>query len=723
MSMEEKNLQIQNYINQLAVNVNKDYPGLIDEEIVKKALELYKDSPKQIEEIIKEIESQKQKLIIKWNEEKKLNEELKSKFNSKNIEIKNIEELDISTISYETMEQLFFHYSWNKYLESYDKYGMKAVVGENSKGIDPEASIFFSKGVEGVLELWDVWLKWRLNRQNNPQFNGKTHGEIEETNKRFRTGQITEEEKKNWYYWIDYFKNKKYVNNQTMLKKLYEYQFTEMINSSYFMLDLKENKEFVYNQIDIKKQWAIERARKTENGIDPLTATQYGNYSDFSTPIVDKWNMQTIPGLDVTIEPDRLKKLKVKEHDDVLSVLLFMYDKYKKEIPVDRQIKFDMLDGFVTYAKDKRVKMENEQTIQAGLNSLIEEIKTQKFEGTDDEIKIQQIMYLDNYIKKNIDYGFETVEYSIQHPDDININNNPYKNAFELSGFFIPNELTGKRTAVCGSISSVASHVLNNLGIKCDYVWGHFNAGTAENPKYVGHRWNVITINEKQYMVDFTAQMVIHNANKNEKYADACKQLFKIDDSLEHEFDYLFFDKLAPAETIGGFKKNEHGTTIDDISVDGKLKNITDDPHKVYGDLERIDQNTLKCINQKNKDNTDFGQQKHEEEVVKKSEEYSETKSVESNPIILRVPEIKSFSWKSNSEAMAYSQIKQKNQIIKQQKAQQKQMNKPKVKTLTPSSQGGTGSKGFTNVVLLSLIVSFVAGALFMVMYMLLGGK
>ena len=47
-------------------------------------------------------------------------------------------------------------------------------------------------------------------------------------------------------------------------------------------------------------------------------------------------------------------------------------------------------------------------------------------------------------------------------------------------------------------------------------------------------------------------------------------------------------------------------------------------------------------------------------------------------------------------------------------------MNKPKVKTLTPPSQGGNGSKGFTNVITLSLIVSFVAGALFMVMYMLL---
>lgn len=51
-------------------------------------------------------------------------------------------------------------------------------------------------------------------------------------------------------------------------------------------------------------------------------------------------------------------------------------------------------------------------------------------------------------------------------------------------------------------------------------------------------------------------------------------------------------------------------------------------------------------------------------------------------------------------------------------------MNKPKVKTLTQSTSNSssTGSKGFTNVVTLSLIVSFVCGALFMIAYMLIKG-
>lgn len=108
------------------------------------------------------------------------------------------------------------------------------------------------------------------------------------------------------------------------------------------------------------------------------------------------------------------------------------------------------------------------------------------------------------------------------------------------------------------------------------------------------------------------------------------------------------------------------------------------------------------------------------EDKSKKQEQNIEQKSSTQQLNISKGPEVKSFSWTSKSETMIYSKIKQKNQMIKQQKAQQKQMNKSKVKTLTPSSQGGNGSKGYTNVVLLSLIVSFVAGALFMVMYMTL---
>ena len=82
------------------------------------------------------------------------------------------------------------------------------------------------------------------------------------------------------------------------------------------------------------------------------------------------------------------------------------------------------------------------------------------------------------------------------------------------------------------------------------------------------------------------------------------------------------------------------------------------------------------------------------------------------------------FDQRSQGEVQVYQRIKAKNQIKKQQKAQQKQIEKPKTKILTqPSSNGSgqNGNKGFANAIMLSLIVSFVCGALFMVVYMIIG--
>lgn len=84
----------------------------------------------------------------------------------------------------------------------------------------------------------------------------------------------------------------------------------------------------------------------------------------------------------------------------------------------------------------------------------------------------------------------------------------------------------------------------------------------------------------------------------------------------------------------------------------------------------------------------------------------------------------KSFAQRSQTEILVYQQIKQKNQIIKQQKAQKLQLNKPMVKTLKQSNSDGslTGSKGFTDVIILLLIVIFVCGILFIVIYILIKG-
>lgn len=367
------------FVEQYIRSIAKNNPSIFTEELVQQAIEKFKYDTDDISVIKDKIDILSSKFIERKNEEQIYLESMQQKFNNSEYINTSIQNLDISTLSYEQMENLFFHYSWKKYLESYDKEGMKPVIGENSEGIDPKASIFFSKGVEGVLELWDVWLKWRLNRQNNPQFSGTTQDEIQATNNRFRTGQITDEERKKWYYWMDYFKSKKYLENPLMLEKLYEYQFTEMINSDYLILDLKEQEDFSYEQVDIKKQWAIEKAKATGRGIDPLTATQYGHYSDFSSPMVDKWNMQTIPGKNITIEPSRIRRLTIDGKTDVFSIMKYMYDKYQLEVPKEKQVKFDVLDNYIKYVTEKKQKLD---TLNSTEKEKFQQIKDRNLDGS-----------------------------------------------------------------------------------------------------------------------------------------------------------------------------------------------------------------------------------------------------------------------------------------------------------------------------------------------------
>ena len=288
---------------------------------------------------------------------------MKKKYNDTEYKNVNIENLDISSLSYEEIDKYFFHYSWKRYLESYDKNGMKPIIGENSLGLDRRASIFFSKGIEGVLELWDVWLKWRLDRQNNPRYKGNTNKEIVLNDLRFRRGEFTLEEKQKVLEWGKCFLTKSFLNDKEMLKRLYEFQYNEMINSDYLIMDLREKEEFFYDQIDMKKQGEITSARANGREVSKAAKFMYGYYSDFTNPVVDKWNMQTIPGKDMIIEPSRLKRITMNGKNDVFSVVSFLYDEYKKEVPLDKQVKFDILDNYMKYIRERKNnnKIEQEQ--------------------------------------------------------------------------------------------------------------------------------------------------------------------------------------------------------------------------------------------------------------------------------------------------------------------------------------------------------------------------
>lgn len=359
MEKQEYKKYIEDYIKSFA----KNYPGFIDEKMVEEATGKYCNMNLDVSNIIKLIDSDFSDCLLKAREEVILS--FDGQYSNNGYENTTIKNIDISLLNYKQLDQMFFHYSWNKYLEIFDKEGMKPIIGENSKGIDKEQSIFFSIGVEGVLELWDVWLKWRMNRLYNPQFFGLTEEEKEYTNFRFKNGLATEEEKEQYKEWEELFGSKKALSDPKLLAPLFEYQYKEMVGSDYFALDLKENEEFSYSQEDIKKVWSKKEEAQTGK-INPITLTQMGEYTDFSTTIADKWNMQTIPGKDFVIEPDRIRRLNVEGKFDVFSIVDFLYRSYKKEKPLQDQVKFDVLDSYMEYVNSKYIK--NDKFIQKHMN-------------------------------------------------------------------------------------------------------------------------------------------------------------------------------------------------------------------------------------------------------------------------------------------------------------------------------------------------------------------
>ncbi len=81
------------------------------------------------------------------------------------------------------------------------------------------------------------------------------------------------------------------------------------------------------------------------------------------------------------------------------------------------------------------------------------------------------------------------------------------------------------------------------------------------------------------------------------------------------------------------------------------------------------------------------------------------------------------FDERSQTEIEIYQQIKAKNQAKKEQKAQleqQMEMDKPKVKVLTPPTP--PSNNGFVNIIILGLIIGIVCIALLMLVYTIIGG-
>lgn len=220
----------------------------------------------------------------------------------------------------------FFHFSRIDNRESIEQNGLQAVAGgENETGNDKDnKTIYFSKGISGILKAVDVWARWEYDRY------------------------VSRSNQKNNYGHQGYDKK---IMKEVIYKKLYN-DFKER---QYYTIDLIEGVDFEYGDVDVKKMTFT----RDENGIPyPSSIWKYGPYSDFGT--IDNpnnkqedWNMNTKIG-ERTILSNRLKIIETETgRTDALSFILESYDKYRAMLPEQYNEMFEILDNFITYAKER----------------------------------------------------------------------------------------------------------------------------------------------------------------------------------------------------------------------------------------------------------------------------------------------------------------------------------------------------------------------------------
>ncbi len=248
-----------------------------------------------------------------------------------------IRDIEVTEMSYETLNSAHFHYSAKNNGASIEKTGLESRIGDNSTKIDSKQAIYFSVGLEAVLHNWDVWLKWRLNRFENPRAVGVVRAT--EIN-RFHSSEIW----KLYAAWTTYLSSGEYRSNDAMLKQVFEFEKTELERSDYYILDIAPGVDYPVTQYDRKKGF-IESSK--------YTAEIYGAgvSTDVNNPNAEQWNRSTELGKEVTIAPERITRATAFGKNDALSVLKFFFVSYLVQCHKENRepAQFALLKQFVDY--------------------------------------------------------------------------------------------------------------------------------------------------------------------------------------------------------------------------------------------------------------------------------------------------------------------------------------------------------------------------------------
>lgn len=215
-------------------------------------------------------------------------------------------------------------------------------------------------------------------------------------------------------------------------------------------------------------------------------------------------------------------------------------------------------------------------------------------------------------------------------------------------------------------------------------------------------------------------------------YVDVCSKIMDHDKSITQQVLFTkngdaIREKMSP-DIRTKYEEAERIAVINHFSVkeadkDSSLKNITSDNVKEsWMEKKGVDlpktkndmfKGTLEIKREEKKENNNFEVHQPQE---KKSEKMTPAISVKKGPEAKFV----SFTRRSESEIQIANQIKQKNTIKHNENIAKKTMDKPKTLVKKQNTFSNSSSSGFVDVLILTLITGFVAGAIFMIVYNIL---
>lgn len=227
------------------------------------------------------------------------------------------------TLSSLDMDNTLFHFDVRD-ISFIEENGFPANIGRDSKNVETNPKVFFSKGIKGALELIDVWIIWRMN---------KDHQNSENWTIEFLSGAYLKDEEK----------------KAVTFNNMYEW----LLQRKYYKVDLLEGIDYLKNDIDEAKQIALDDKSKNEIPWKYLFAYEmYKGKIKHNNATMEDWNMHTIIGRGIST--DKISLIQGEDgKNDALTIIELLYQQYnnKKE--------FRILNAFMEYCLVKKDNYNN----------------------------------------------------------------------------------------------------------------------------------------------------------------------------------------------------------------------------------------------------------------------------------------------------------------------------------------------------------------------------